>query len=98
MTKRPLEAREIEVLARISVLEYLVAHLFNMQYGEKGVTLDQAKEEHRKAKALFKRQTFPQFDPAHSDLIAGEMERALTPKLEVLTNPQIRTLPRATAT
>ena len=84
MNKGPLNPREIEFQARIAVLEYLVAQLFNMQYGAKGLTLDQIKEEHRKAKALMKRQINPGFDAAQSDLITGEMEIALDDVLQMI--------------
>jgi hypothetical protein len=80
----PFTEREVEILARISVLEYLVAQLFNIQYGKEGLTIDQIKEEHRKAKNLMMRQTSPGFDPAQSALFAGEMETALADMLEMI--------------
>jgi hypothetical protein len=80
--KTPFTEREVEILARISALEYLVAQLFNMQYGKEGLTISQIKEEHRKAKALMKRQTIPGLDAAQSDMFSGEMESALADVLE----------------
>ncbi len=35
MSKTPLTERETEILARIAIVEYLIAHLFNMEYGAK---------------------------------------------------------------
>ncbi len=84
MNKGPLSPHEIEALARISVLEYLVAQLFNMQYRARDLPLRKQKEDHRKAKAIFKRQTFPAFDAAQSDQLAAEMDTALESDLELI--------------
>jgi hypothetical protein len=75
---------EVELLARVSVIEYLVAQLFNMKYLRDGLSMEQVKEEHRKVKNLMKRQTNPGFDAAQSALLAGEMEDALADDLEMI--------------
>jgi hypothetical protein len=80
----PMTQREVELLARLSVLEYLVAQLFNMKYMEKGLTLDQVKAEHAKARKLLAKQTNPGFDAAQSDLLTGEMETALDDVLAMI--------------
>jgi hypothetical protein len=54
-----------------------------MEYGAKGLSLEQVKEEHRKGKALMTRHTNPGFDAAQSDLITGEMETALNDVLQM---------------
>lgn len=79
----PLNEQDVQIIARIAVLEFLVAHLFNMIYGKEGLTLEQIREEHRKAKNLMRRHTNPGFDPAESDLITAEMETALESVLEM---------------
>jgi hypothetical protein len=76
MNAGPITQRELEILARISVLEYLVAQLFNQQYLAQGATLEWVKEQHQKFKNLLMRQTNPGFDAAQSDLITGEIENA----------------------
>jgi hypothetical protein len=73
----PLNEKAVLIVARIAVLEYLVANLFNMRYGEKKLTMDEVKEEHRKSKAQMARHTNLGFHPAQSDLITNEMEVAL---------------------
>jgi hypothetical protein len=54
-----------------------------MQYGKAKLTIEEVKEEHRKAKIAMARTTNPGFDPAQSDLITGEMEIALEHVLEL---------------
>ena len=79
-----LSEHEVEVLARISVLEYLIAQLFIMKYLTDGLSMEQIKEEHRKLRSLMMRQTNPGFDAAQSALLAGEMEDALADDLEMI--------------
>lgn len=80
---QPLNEKDVQIVARIAVLEYLVANIFNMLYGKEGLTIDEVKEEHRKVKKLMARQTNPGFDAAQSDLITGEMETALESVLDM---------------
>jgi hypothetical protein len=84
MNTEPMTQRELELLARISVLEYLVAQLFNQQYLAQNATLDWVKEQHQKVKNLLMRQTNPGFDAAQSDLITGEIESAADDILKMI--------------
>lgn len=79
----PLTEKDVQILARIATLEYLVANLFNMLYGKEGLTIEEIKEEHRKARAMMARHTNPGFDAAQSDLITAEMEIALEAVLKM---------------
>jgi hypothetical protein len=84
MNHGPLNHLEMEFLARISVLEYLVAQLFSKQYQAKRLTVDEVKAEHEKAKKLLARQANPEFYSFQSDLITGEMETALDSVLKMI--------------
>ena len=60
MNKGPLSPHEIEALARISVLEYLVAQLFNMQYRARGLApLRKQKRGSPKSQGYFQKTNFP---------------------------------------
>jgi len=80
---QPLNERDVQIVARIAVLEYLVANMLSMLYGKEGLNMYEIKEEHRKAKNLMAHYTNPRFDLAQSDLITGEMETALERVLDM---------------
>lgn len=75
---------EMEIRARIAVLGYLVAQLFNMLYRAEGRTLEEVKEQHRKAKAQMSRQASQAPATAQSSQLAGEMEKALDNVLQMV--------------
>jgi len=77
MNHGPLNQLELEFLARISVLEYLMAQLFAKQYQAQGFNIDQIKIENEQTKKFPAREVHPGFDPFQSDLITGEMKTAL---------------------
>jgi hypothetical protein len=75
---------EIQLQARIAVLEYLLAQLFRTMYATSGLNMDQIKEQHRKVREILRLQTNPGYDAAMSDLITAEMEIALDHVLEMI--------------
>ena len=75
---------DMEVRARIAILGYLVAQLFSMLYRAEGRTLDEIKEQHRKAKAQMKAQSGTSSENPQSVRLASEMEKALDDILKMV--------------
>lgn len=75
---------DLELRARIAILGYLVAQLFSMLHRAEGHTLEEIKEQHRKAKAQIKAQSGHGSGSPQSIQLADEMEKALDDVLKMV--------------
>ena len=82
----------IQLKARIAVLEFMVAHLYAMNTRTvrrifdipKAEMMKATRKEIRKLKKTFAQRTFPGLDPAMSDLWASELEVVADDVLEIV--------------
>jgi len=76
-----MDQRELQLRARLHAIELVISEIAAAIYGEGEPTLEDLD---RNIKAFLPKLSFPDLEPVHSDLLAGEIEDALRRLLSAL--------------
>ena len=72
----PIDEQQLKLSARLAAIEYMIGHLFRMQYQQIGATREQIERAHNELRQHLQTMPMPSDDPAINDLVAAEMQDA----------------------
>lgn len=78
-----MDEQTAKAQARLFAIEHLLRHLYVVVYRSLDLTLDDVRQVHRKAREMLRKDTYPT-DAATSDVVASEIQEAVTSQLSAI--------------